>query len=488
MAEGLDDSYTDLINLEAEVQYTLREAQKYTQSVQGVCSTVDALSQKVDVLQNNMDQLAQTPGNIQPHIMYTSHPSQITSTPHIVQSTPVSTNTQHLPPINMSSITSHMSNTVPPNAQFTSSVPHPPSHPLVNHSTFTSQANQFNMPQGSQTHASNPFNMQQGSQTHASNPFLGQLPNYPVNNNNPFLYSFNAPVVNPDDIPVLKPKDVALLKLSELQGVVADNRLNTFFRQVESCTSSDSRRIEVALARTEQDIATFLTAELVKSKHNLSWSSIKSLMKKQFIGAATLLQAWQEVTAMNYFGDEPPSSFINKLQCKISALTLKFPNDAIPTSEKFLKTKVFNGLSTHAQAKLVDFLAEHIPLTNFMTYAEEEYYQAQGFSTSRNRVLPISGNLNPQSPPSVASASQVGNQNEILALTKKLEELSKKLEKVSLRKQRNSKYCSFCRVTDHNISDCPHNPPLGVCFDCLQRTCRRGKPNCPGPVNRSNVN
>ena len=220
-----------------------------------------------------------------------------------------------------------------------------------------------------------------------------------------------------------------------LRGTVADNRLNTFFRQVESCTSSDSRRIEVALARPEQDIATFMEAESYKWGNSIPWSEVKRLMKKHFIGLATLLEAWQEVTAMNYCSNEPPSSFLNKLQCKISALTLKFPHNSIPTSDKFLKKKVFKGLSPNAQFKLNDFLADHIPLGNFMAYAEEEYYQAQGMSNaSSNSILPLSGQFNSKSQPPVADASQVKTQeNKIDILTEKLEELSNKLQTVTKR-------------------------------------------------------
>ncbi|XP_068205613.1 uncharacterized protein [Palaemon carinicauda] len=324
----------------------------------------------------------------------------------------------------------------------------------------------------------NPFIIQQGNQCVTSNPFIGSF-----SNANPFLYSNTTPVSH--DIPILRPKDVSLLKLAELKGVVADNRLNTFFRQVESCTGSDDKRIEVAMARAEQNIATFLAAEIQNNGNNLSWSEIKRLMKQQFIGAATLLQAWQEITAMTYYFDEPPSSFVNKLQCKISALTLKFPNDPIPTSDKFLKTKIYKGLNSQVQVELVDFLADHIPLKNFMAYAEEEYYRAQGIILSNNnRVLPISGAESSQSPIPVRNTPPVGTPcNEIEKLTRKLNELNKKIEKVSMTRQNNiKKYCAFCKVATHNLSDCPYSPPKGVCFDFHQPNVRRGHVGCPGQL------
>ena len=154
-------------------------------------------------------------------------------------------------------------------------------------------------------------------------------------------------------------------------------------------------------------------------------------------------------------------------------------------------TKVYKGLNVTAQAKLADFLADHIPLQNFMTYAEEEYYRAQGMnSSSMNRVLPISSNASPQSSQPVTNANQVVMQkNEVEKLSKKLEDLTRQLEKMSSKKQKkNEKYCSFCRVTDHNLSDCPLDPPKGVCFDCFQPNLRRGHNGCPGPIDRNRIN
>ena len=123
-----------------------------------------------------------------------------------------------------------------------------------------------------------------------------------------------------------------------------------------------------------------------------------------------------------------------------------------------------------------------------MAYAEEEYYRAQGTDNgNRNRVLPLSGKSNSQPQPQLAGASQVETQEaKIDALAKKLEDLRNILQTMTVRKQR-SKYCAYCRVVDHNLAECPYNPPRGVCFDCHRPNCRRGHDGCPGPQN-GNVN
>ena len=205
--------------------------------------------------------------------------------------------------------------------------------------------------------------------------------------------------------------------------------------QVESCVRSDSRRVEVALTRSEPDIATFLMSE-TKKRGSFTWDEIKGIMKKQFLGvtaSCTLLQAWQEITAISYLKDEPPSSFLNKLQCKIAAVRMRFPNKSVPSSEKFLKMKISNGLHPTSQAILDDFLADDVPLEEFMLLAEEEYYRGQGkYLGQKERLLPLSGKRNPQTPPSIAPANPVESpQKEVECLTKQLEELKKEIQNVN---------------------------------------------------------
>ena len=501
MATGKNDSFCDLIQLDAEVQ----ELVNVQETFQHLTQTTDNTQQPVmstpltshkshnPFTYGDLSTIYGTPQYRPPVPPRTSIPSpsflptqNTPPDPHnpflygyhptvpATQDTTSFTNTIPLTSINVSSVPPNPSYVIPPPAQFSASVPNP----------MTGNV------QTSPTSQSNPFSMQQSNQIIPSNPFVGSVPQYTFNSTNPFLPTLSTPVTITHDIPVLKPKEVTLLRLSELIGIAAHNMLNIFFRQVESCTTSDDKRREIAMTRVESDIATLLTAEAMKLGNNLPWSEMKRIMQKRFVGTTKLLHAWQEVTALTYYSDIPPSSFINQLQCKISALQLKFPNEEIPTSDKFLKTKIYKGLNAHAQAKLVDFLADHIPLHKFIDYAEEEYYKELEFNSfNGNRVLPISGSGSPQSVKPVNNNPQVGTpSNEIEKLKKKVEELSKIVGKNSVKKTKTGKYCAFCRVDDHNITECPFHPPRGVCFDCYQPNRKRGHDGCPGPVNLNNDN
>ncbi|XP_076037036.1 uncharacterized protein LOC143022622 [Oratosquilla oratoria] len=496
MPNDVDDSFVEFNQLEKEVQQTETETQNFTQSHQEACSQVRDLEQQISEMNREMSHLQ---GTIR-HLMQVHNNTQppVTPTPHTPHSpynpsasahpNPVAGTPQSGPPVPPRNIAQNTPQGAPAFIGTESLSPiraWPASHNLTIPTPFPNPPPAYPPPQPP-VNQTNPPNLHQSNQTVIASP-SGGSPNSPLNNTNPFLYSNIIPMPIPQER-VFKLKDVGLLKLSELRGVSADNRLNTFFRQVESCTSSDEERKEVALTKSEPDIAALLTAELAMKGNNLAWDEMKRIMKCQFLGSATLVQAWQEVNALAYYFDEPPSSFVTKLQCRIAALTLKFPNEQIPTSDKFLKTKIYEGLSSEAQARLVDFLADHIPLEKFMLYAEEEYYRAQGMSRgNRNRTMPISGAGSSQSPTPVTGTPQVGN-SEIDTLTKEVRELSKRVEKISMRTPQSSNtYCAFCRVTDHNLSACPHNPPRGVCFDCHRPNSRRGHTGCPGQANKNNT-
>lgn len=278
---------------------------------------------------------------------------------------------------------------------------------------------------------------------------------------------------------VLKPKDIMMLKLSELQGVGTDNRLARFFSQVEFCVSADVDRIQVALTRVEQEIATLLTAEMGKRGNNISWSQFKDILNHHFACSTNITQAWQEIEIERYSIDEAPRAFVNRMKCKLSAFEMKFPKDSLPKADSLVKKKLYRGLSSTSQERLKDFLDDRIPLERFIEFVEYEYHLAtiSGDVTQR-RVLPVN-NSNSQPQPVVNSNAH--NPADLQDLRKQISDLSNKLRKFSKNKE-NNQYCAYCKVRDHKLSECPRNPPRGVCFDCHKPNCKRGSAKCPGPV------
>ncbi|XP_064093851.1 uncharacterized protein LOC135206363 [Macrobrachium nipponense] len=265
-----------------------------------------------------------------------------------------------------------------------------------------------------------------------SNPFQGSN-----TVNNPFVPvgTLNNPIDNHSKGFVLKPKDILMLKLSELQGVGTDNRLARFFSQVEFCVSAD----------TDTNIA----------------------------------QAWQEIEIERYSIYEAPRAFVDRMKCKLSAFEMKFPKDSFPKADSLVKKKLYRGLSSTSQERLKDFLDNRIPLERFIEFVEYEYHLAtiSGDVTQR-KVFPVK-NCNSQPQPVVNS--NANTTTELQDLKRQISDLSNKLKKFSKNKE-NNQYCAYCKVRDHKLSECPCNPPKGVCFDCHKPNCKRGSTKCPGPV------
>ena len=318
-------SFTDMDRLQKESAGAVRDSKVLTLAVSSVKDELESLKSK-------LDDLSQIVGNTQSNMISTPYHTNRPPSPFDPFNVRHLTNVTHTPSRTSAPTLPSNPPVIPSSVYFPSSVTNnPPS---------------FGVPLNTQTSVSYPLSstiplstIPLYTQAARNNPFSGFSG---MNNTNPFQVAQS----NSQAQGLFRPKDVSILKLSELQGVGSDIRLNTFFRQVESCSDSDNLRIEIALARSEPDIATFISAEVFSRSNGLPWDDLKQIMVGHFTTfSATLVQAWQEVTAMTYCSDEPPGLFLNRLRCKISALKLKYPESQIPVSDTFLKKKVFQGLT-----------------------------------------------------------------------------------------------------------------------------------------------
>ena len=142
---------------------------------------------------------------------------------------------------------------------------------------------------------------------------------------------------------------------------------------------------------------------------------------------------------------------------------------------------MYRGFTPNAQSRVVDSLDDEIILARFIDLVEYERHLAMSVKEGTElRVLPINTSI-PQ-PQAVTNSPDSNNTPpELQNLQKQVSDLSEQLRKFSRRKGQyaNKKWCAFCRSADHNLVECPKNPPKGVCFDCLRPNCKRGSKDCP---------
>ena len=281
----------------------------------------------------------------------------------------------------------------------------------------------------------------------------------------------------------LKSKDILVLKLPELHGVESDAKLTRFFDQVESCATADQDRINLAKVKVDENILTLLTVEMSKIGRRISWVEFKNILNKNFSNPMTVNQAWDEIENEYYTGDEPPRCFVNRLRCKVSALEMKFPHDQLPRVDSVIKRKLYYGVNKKAQRKLRHFLDDNVTLSKFLEIVTEEHQiDLRNAETDRRNVFPVNKSSFSRSQPTNADHTSCTDPK-ILKMEKQLNELCNKFKTFGNKKANNAdKYCAFCRVREHSLTECPNNPPIGVCFDCLRPNCKRGAASCPGRV------
>ena len=309
------------------------------------------------------------------------------------------------------------------------------------------------------------------------------LPIRPLGIDHPYPYlpprHGNTHGTHPTPGLTLRPIDIPVLKLSDLHGLGTERTLSRFFKQVELCVPTDAARVQVALVRVDNGVASLITEEVEQKGGDISWGEFKAVCHQQFLYTVSVSQAWKEVEEEEYSMDEAPGAFVNRMRVKMKDLNKKFPGDALPKPNNIIKKKLSRGLPPTAQRRLADFQDEQVPLWRFLEMAEEQRQLAvmRGEITPR-RSVPVNATTIPRPQPSKDTGGASGGLEEVCD---KIEKMVERFEKqMSRRKGFAPKYCAFCQAKGHNLSECPKDPPRGVCFDCHRPNCKRGAAECPG--------
>ena len=133
----------------------------------------------------------------------------------------------------------------------------------------------------------------------------------------------------------IKAKDIPMLKLSDINGLGAEARVERFIEMVEYCVANGDDRIQVANTRLEFEIITLLKQQMTTSS-DPSWENFKERLKVISRGTKLHENAFGEILAITYHPDEMLRTFANQLRCKMAAFAL-FPGGVV-TLGKFLYT------------------------------------------------------------------------------------------------------------------------------------------------------
>lgn len=278
----------------------------------------------------------------------------------------------------------------------------------------------------------------------------------------------------------LKPRDIPLLELSQLHGVETESFLNRFFDRVESCIPEITERVKVAQSRLDIPLANLVKAEMDAYRIH-SWESFKKVLQNQFKGSTQISELWRELGEERYEVHDSPRAFANRLVCKYSALTAKFPKETLPDRDQLIKKRLCQGLPRRAQMRLEDFLNSKMDLTTFIDTVEFERSLSLG-QEGEGRMFRMSQEKGVEEPTvqnlGVEKKDDKDPQDRWGELQKSLLELTEQMRKINNPPKK--PWCGYCRTGDHERFRCPLNPPKGSCFDCMRVGCRKGNPDCPG--------
>ena len=101
----------------------------------------------------------------------------------------------------------------------------------------------------------------------------------------------------------IKAKDIPMLKLSDIDGLGAEARVERFIEMVEYCVANGDDKIQVANTRLEFEIITLLKQQMTISS-DPSWENFKEQLKAISRGTKLHENAFSEIMAITYHPDE----------------------------------------------------------------------------------------------------------------------------------------------------------------------------------------
>ena len=278
--------------------------------------------------------------------------------------------------------------------------------------------------------------------------------------------SKETPADKPSRI-LMKPRDIPTLELKHLRGVEGSGRLEVFLAQVENCSSDNRERQQIVQMRVDAPLALFVKNSLQIPK---SWPEFKLHLIKELTDQNEE-KLFDSLNELKYSVDVEPVEFVARLKCKLALLEVKTDPDNVPKKDKLIKTKLLKGMPKDSRERLELYMDENVSLQRFMRKLETERLVVM----ARREDIAGAVDSTPPRPlyPAASSPSSVASR-------------PNNLERVERRLNiwpRGGKYCPYCRMHNHTVSECFKKPAPGSCFDCLRMNCKRGQSNCPGRVN-----
>ena len=227
----------------------------------------------------------------------------------------------------------------------------------------------------------------------------------------------------------IKAKDIPMLKLSDIDGLGAEARVERFIEMVEYCVASGDDRIQVANTRLEFEIITLLKQQMNTSS-DPSWKNFKERLKAISRGTKLHENAFSEIMAFTYHPDEMPQTFANQLRCKMAAFALRFPDQPMPKPERIIKEKLLADLPS-AKAELSHCHGDEYPLASFLDMFESVRHRTR--SEQGRPVWKVTPN--PQSTGASAPAPEASNNTDIQKLEQKVDQLLESLKNSAKKSQ-----------------------------------------------------
>ena len=259
---------------------------------------------------------------------------------------------------------------------------------------------------------------------------------------------------------LLKAKDVDILKITDLSSIHSKAARTSFFKQVRLVTNNPQEQVDVALNKLEKPLSMVVTQIFEQKCLDVTLENLEKILVEEYPGPRSMADAIRELYQLEYHIEHNPRTFYHNFITQFSLLCQTFPRDSPPSRTPVFKNIVMRKLPADIQRRLSIFNSEGYSEELFLEELEKERMSAK----LRQEIVsePEMGMG------TVSQISQNGNRDQ-----------RNKGYQREPTKNVNNYPCRYCQNGQrHTMKECPRNPPIKSCFDCLSVYHQKGDPSC----------
>ena len=265
-------------------------------------------------------------------------------------------------------------------------------------------------------------------------------------------------------------QDIYVLKFKDMTKLNAPAMIQAFCRQVEHVGGDEDDRANIALAKMDMDLRLYVENQLDdRGVRKPTLSDVKDILINNFNRPKRACDAIDKLCNLPYDIEDCPRQYMYEFYRRYDEIRRAFPEETPRIPGRMWKNTVLKFAPREFGEELKNYTDEQCDEAFIQKLeklrADYRYEARRNISALRPPIPALQQQLPATQQPMFPLQQPTYTPG--LSGTRQWSQTSMK--------------CFWCQDgSEHMRRDCPRQPAVNSCFDCLQPNSRKGHPGCPG--------